>query len=54
MTARVYRLTEIHQRIDDALKTAAMRRDARAQTRLMLLKNRVKLLLHRVMSGRRR
>ena len=54
MTARVYRLTEIHQRIDEALRLAAMRSDGRAARRLETMKLRVKGLLRRVMSGRRR
>ena len=54
MTARVYRLTEIHQRIDAALSAAHVRRDRSAMERLSHLKLRVKRLLRRVMSGRQR
>ena len=54
MTARVYRLTEIHQRIDAALASARQRRDGTATERMLRLKLRVKRLLRRVMSGRQR
>ncbi|HYI43421.1 MAG TPA: hypothetical protein VD768_07350 [Sphingomicrobium sp.] len=53
MHPRLYRLTELHQRIDDALRNR--RRDPTEFTRLMRLKLRVKQLTRRVLlkSGRR-
>ncbi len=50
MTARLYRLTEMHQRIDTALRAAMMRRDADPLelTRLKKMKLRVKDLIHRL------
>lgn len=50
MTARLFRLTQMHQRIDDRLRAARHRRGAAATelTRLALLKARIKAHIHRV------
>lgn len=50
MTARLYRLTEMHQRIDAALRAAMKRRsaDTLELTRLKKMKLRVKDLIHRM------
>ena len=50
MTARLYRLTEMHQRIDERLRAALTRRkaDPLELTRLRRLKLRVKHLIHRI------
>lgn len=55
MTARIFRLTEMHQQIDDQLRRELKRPlpDNLALTRLKRMKLRVKDLLHRAttMSG---
>jgi len=50
MTARFYRLNEIHQRIDDRLRLELKRRapDQLALTRLQTMKLRAKELMHRL------
>lgn len=50
MTARLYRLNEMHQRIDAALRAAMKRRssDTLELTRLKKMKLRVKDLMHRL------
>ncbi len=50
MTARLYRLIEMHQRIDDALRAAMKRRvpDQLELTRLKKMKLRVKDMIHRL------
>lgn len=50
MTARLYRLNEMHQRIDDALRLARGSRtaDPLAATRLAAAKARIKALLFKV------
>ena len=50
MTARLYRLTLMHQRIDDALRRARGSRtaDPLAATRLAAAKARIKALLFKV------
>ena len=50
MTARVFRLTQIHQRIDERLRLALKRRapDNFEITRLKKMKLRVKDLIHRI------
>ena len=46
MNPRLYRLTELHQRIDEALRNR--RRHPLERTRLMRMKLRVKQLIHRM------
>ncbi|HSG34881.1 MAG TPA: DUF465 domain-containing protein [Sphingomonadaceae bacterium] len=50
MTGRIYRLTEIHQRIDERLRLARKRKlpDWLELTRLKRMKLRVKDLIHRL------
>lgn len=50
MTARMYRLTEMHQRIDERLRQELRKRrpDWLEATRLKKLKLRVKDLMHRM------
>nr|WP_294850464.1 DUF465 domain-containing protein [uncultured Sphingomonas sp.] len=50
MSARLYRLTEIHQRIDDALRHEQRRRfpDGIEMVRLKKLKLRAKDLMHKL------
>lgn len=54
MTARLFRLTEIHQRIDAQLRREQRRRlpDGLQTTRLKKLKLRAKDLIHRLTSQR--
>ena len=56
MSARLFRLTEIHQRIDSALRLEQKRRrpDGFRLIRLKKLKLRAKDLMHRVMRATRR
>ena len=50
MTARLYRLIEMHQRIDDRLRLSVPQRGGSSleQTRLFRMKARVKALIARV------
>lgn len=50
MTARLFRLTQMHQRIDERLRLAATRRSAEAWelARLAALRARVKALIRQV------
>jgi hypothetical protein len=50
MTARLFRLTQMHQRIDDRLRAARHRRGAGTveRTRLALLKARIKARIHQL------
>lgn len=49
MTARLFRLTQMHQRIDERMRLAAARRGAQAWelARLAALRARIKALIHR-------
>ncbi len=51
MTARLFKLTEIHQRIDEKLRREAKRPrpDTLELTRLKRMKLRVKDLIHRIL-----
>jgi len=50
MTARLFRLTQMHQRIDERLRLAAVSRSAKSWelARLAALKARVKVLIRQV------
>lgn len=50
MTARLFRLTQMHQRIDDRLRAARLQRGAGTveRTRLALLKARIKARIYQL------